>query len=243
MWFSLFNTFYVIFTFQHFLCDFHFSTFFMWFSLFNTFFCDFHFSTLFYVIFTFKHFYVIFTLQHFFFFLTDWPCYVVGQCTRSFDRSSLSSHLARDTFLKWTLANFAVRRRCKYIIVNFCDTLTRGTLGKNSLTGCVAGHNGRKWSDIKHRPKINMRYHGTHEYIMGSWEPWESCWISHYWSSVNLFIAFNIVESISKSKFFFFLGGGGQKDQYCSSKFESIKNTLCGQAPFDKVATKVVATW
>jgi len=35
---------------------------------------------------------------------------------------------------------------------------------------------------------------------------------------------------------------GGPKDQYCSSKFESIKSTLCGQAPFDKVATKVVAT-
>ena len=59
---------------------------------------------------------------------------------------------------------------------------------------------------------------------------------------MNLLLLSSIVESRSKSKNCWGGGGGGPKDQYCSSKFESIKSTLCGQAPFDKVATKVVAT-
>ena len=99
----------------------------------------------------------------FFFFLTDWPCYVVGQCKRSFDRSSLSSHLARDTFLKWTLANFAVRRRCKYIIVNFCDTLTPRTLRKNSTNRLCCRS---QWAKMIRHKTSSINQHEI------SWDAW-----------------------------------------------------------------------
>ena len=79
-WLHFSTLLYVIFTIQHFLCDFHFPTFFMWFHFptflcdftFQHFLCDFHFSTLFYVIFTFQHFYVIFSLQHFYVIFSFW---------------------------------------------------------------------------------------------------------------------------------------------------------------------------
>ena len=147
----------MIFTFQHFLCDFHFSTLFYVIFTFQHFLCDFHFSTFLWDF----HFKTL--LCDFFFFLTDWPCYVVGQCTRSFDRSSLSSHLARDTFLKWTLANFAVRRRCKYIIVNFCDTLTPRTLRKNSTNRLCCRS---QWAKMIRHKRSSINQHEI------SWDAW-----------------------------------------------------------------------
>ena len=123
------------------------------------------------------------------------------------------------------LPTFAFRRSRRDIIVNLCDTLTPRTLRKNSTNRLCCRSQWATMIRDKRRPKINMRE---------SWDAWEyhgvmramreSCWISPTDRVRIFFLAFKHSIKYSKSKIFFF-GGGGQKYKYCLVSLQAWKKS------------------